>query len=147
VPWPWDGASEITTAGDLDAGVERGLEDAVRDRFRHGIADADGEAQRAAGDLAAHRLDEAIAEREDLVGDVSDGLADLGEHEASALAAEQRLAELVRELRELLGDRGLRDAQLRRRARHAALARDDPEVAEVVKVQAVHAVPMYRENQ
>ena len=124
----------VLAAHQRRARLHRRLEDAVGDVLGHRVADADGEPARRRPAVPAHRLGDARAEREDLVGEPRDRRAGLGEHELAAVSAQQRLAELRGELTDLGGHRGLRHPEPPGHPRHAAVARDQPEVTQVVVV-------------
>ena len=66
-------------------------------------------------------------------------MADVGEHERAAGALKQLLAELMLQGPNLAADGGLRQAQFFTGARDRALARDGPEVEQVVVIQPLHS--------
>src|SRR5262252_1364784 len=107
------------------------------------IGEPDVEPRRPAGRPAAQRVLQFAAEREDLVREPVHGLADLGERDAAPGALEQLLTERVLERVDLLADGRLGQPQLLRSARHAAFARDRPEVAEVMEVEPIHTLAGY----
>jgi len=91
----------------------------------------------------AEELAQLAPEREDVVGVAIDHLPDVGEHEVAPAAHEQPLAERALEHLELPADRRLREVELARRRGDAPLARDDPEVEQVVVVDPFHGPGRY----
>ena len=115
-----------------------GTQQAIHGQLRHGVRDADRELRHAARRPALQRFEQFAPGREDIVRVSIDDPADVGEDEPAALAREQALAERRFELADLRAHGGLRQSQPLGRARDAALARDRPEVVQVVIVEPVH---------
>jgi hypothetical protein len=76
---------------------------------------------------------------EDVVRVPEHGAADVGEHQAAPLSLEQLLIQRGLQRLDLVGDGGLRQAQLAARLGDAARPGRGPEVEEVVVVEPVHA--------
>lgn len=117
---------------------ESGFEQAVGDDLGEGVGDADGEAQGTADGLTLEGVDQFTAEGEDLVGVAVDDVAGLGEDEATSDAVEEFLAERFFEGLQLGADGGLSQMQAFASLANAALARNCPEVEQVVIVQPLH---------
>ncbi len=127
-------------AHELDGmlGAERGLEGDAGQELWNRIAHAHVQADRAAGGVSTDRVEHLLAQREDVLRVREDTATELGEHEATPGPREERLAELRLQIRDLLADRGLRQAEQIAGGRDAAALRGRPETPQVIKVQSIH---------
>ena len=93
---------------------------------------------------AAHRVEHFLAHREDIVGVGEDTLPQVGEDEPASGAREQRPPDFTLEIRDLLADRGLGQAQRLARRSDAPALRGRPEAAQVIEVQTIHGPIIHR---
>jgi hypothetical protein len=100
-------------------------------QFGHGLRNVHHQAQWADTRSTLDGVDELASQAEGLVRVAVGDLPDLGQHQAASLFLEQAFAERAFELFDLRADRGVRELQSLGRARHAALAHDQPEALEV----------------
>ena len=96
----------------------------------------DREAQRRSDRGVANPAGQLLPELEDLVGLAARRLAGVGQGQAPAGRAQERMAELALQRAHLGTERLHRDAEAGRRAGHAALAGDNPEVVQVAIAEA-----------
>ena len=120
--------------------AQRRLENALRHQLRHDVRDADREPQRSPDRPTAQRVLQLAPEPEDLVGIAKHHATDFGQRQPAPAALEQLLAERVLEAAHLAAHGRLRESQLRARGAQRALARDEPEVEQVVVVEPFHRV-------
>ena len=115
--------------------VEHRFHQAKSDQLGQCVGNADCQSQRILRVCLAQRCIHVLAELEDLVGVGQCQAPGLGRHQTSPLRRQQRLAQGLLEQGDLRADGLHRHAKPPRRACYAALAGDDPEVAQVVVIQ------------
>ncbi len=122
---------------DVVAGDERAQEGELEvSRQIRGCADAEEAA--AAFGAVLQQVGEFLAAAEDGVGILECDLAGLGEHEGLVLPLKQRLAEIFLQTAKLDAEGRLRELEVLRGLREAALVGDGAEGTEVVVVQKGH---------
>ncbi len=117
---------------------ERRLHQAVGDGLGQAAHDADAQDRVRAVAPAARDLHELVARAEDVLRVARDLEAERRRHEPAAAPLEQLAPEELLEEAELRAERGVAQAELSGGARHASLARDNPEVEQVLVVQGFH---------
>ncbi len=120
---------------------QRRLNQPIGNHFRHGVGNTDTEGNTLLRRIVAQRLDQFIAQREDLFRVAEHALSGVGQFEASPDATEQFDAERALELAELPADRLRREVQLLAGARDASRLRNHPEVAQVLVVDRRQIFP------
>jgi hypothetical protein len=117
---------------------ERRVEKLLHQHLGQRVRNAHGQAQGSRRGPPFEHAHQILAQREDLVRVTENAPADVRQHEVPARAFEQLLPQNVLEPLHLAADRRLRQSKLGARARDGAIARDSPEVEQVMVVQPLH---------
>src|SRR5262249_14092541 len=127
-------------------GVQRGLGARRAHDLGAHVGHADVQPHRSAGGPAAYGVEQLLPKTEDLVGVAVDGAADVGEPEAPSGAYEELLAQPLFERADLPAERRVAETEDAPRRCQTALARDQPEIEEVVIVQPLHLLTIVRKK-
>jgi hypothetical protein len=128
----------VAVRPDRLAQTESGLQKLIDHELGQRVHDADVQTQAIGGLTTMERGGKLLAEAKNLVGVSEDLPSRLGQGQPAAVLVEELRADRLLERGKLAADRGLREAELLRGARDAALFGDDPKVMKMLIVQSAH---------